>query len=138
MSLMNNTDGKRYFSWKEVEDLVDILHSNIIESHFKIDHIYGIPRGGLIPAVLLSHKMNIPLTNYMYTKNTLIIDDICDSGKTLEDVLSDNPTAVLHYKSHTSRSTPDLYASKFNSDDWIIYPWELKDSKTIQDYKLDK
>ena len=135
MSLINNTVGKRYLSWKDVEDLVDILHSNILELNLKVEHIYGIPRGGLIPAVLLSHKMNIPLTNYMYCKNTLIIDDICDSGKTLEEVLAPNPTAVLHYKPHTSRSTPDLYASKFNSDDWIVYPWEQLDSETIQDYK---
>jgi len=137
MSLINNTDGKRYLSWKDVEDLIDILHSNIIESKLQIKYIYGIPRGGLIPAVLLSHKMGIPLTNYAYTKNTLIVDDICDSGKTLEDHLAPNPTAVLHYKPHTSTITPDIYANKFNSDDWIVYPWEQLESKTIQDYKLD-
>tara|TARA_R110000824_G_scaffold30658_1_gene100595 strand:- start:137 stop:532 length:396 start_codon:yes stop_codon:yes gene_type:complete len=127
---------KRYLNWEDIENLIDILHSNIIESDFKVEHIYGIPRGGLIPAVLLSHKMGIPLTNYAYTKNSLIVDDICDSGKTLSEMLAPNPTAVLHYKSHTSTSTPDFYASKFGSDDWIVYPWERVDSKTIQDYKI--
>ena len=138
MSLINNIDGKRYLSWKDVEDLIDILHSNIIESNFKFDKIYGISRGGLIPAVLLSHKMGVPLTNYAYTKNTLIVDDICDSGKTLTEMLAPNLTAVLHYKPHTSNITPDFYANKFGSDDWVVYPWEQLESKTIQDYKLVK
>ena len=93
MSLINNIDGKRYLSWKDVEDLIDILHSNIIESNLKFDKIYGISRGGLIPAVLLSHKMGVPLTNYAYTKNTLIVDDICDSGKTLTEMLA--PSLVV-------------------------------------------
>ena len=127
---------KRYLNWKDVEDLIDILHSNILESGLKIKRIYGIPRGGLIPAVLLSHKMGIPLTNYAYTKNSLIVDDICDSGKTLSEMLAPNPTAVLHYKPHTANITPNFYASKFGSNDWIVYPWEVKDSKTIQDYKI--
>tara|TARA_B100001063_G_scaffold215038_1_gene215739 strand:- start:490 stop:903 length:414 start_codon:yes stop_codon:yes gene_type:complete len=127
---------KRYLNWKDVEDLIDILHSNILESDFKIEYIYGIPRGGLIPSVLLSHKMGIPLTNYAYTKNSLIVDDICDSGKTLSEILAPNPTAVLHYKPHTSSFKPTLFASKFNDDDWIVYPWERVDSKTIQDYNI--
>ena len=59
---------KRYLNWEDVEDLIDILHSNILESDFNIERIYGIPRGGLIPAVLLSHKMGIPLTNYERVK----------------------------------------------------------------------
>jgi len=127
---------KRYLNWEDVEDLIDILHSNILESDFNIERIYGIPRGGLIPAVLLSHKMGIPLTNYAYTKNSLIVDDICDSGKTLSEMLAPNPTAVLHYKPHTANITPNFYASKFGSNDWIVYPWEVKESKSIQDYKI--
>ena len=127
---------KRYLNWEDVEDLIDILHSNILESGLKIKRIYGIPRGGLIPAVLLSHKMGVPLTNYAYTKNSLIVDDICDSGKTLSEMLAPNPTAVLHYKPHTANITPNFYASKFGSNDWIVYPWEIRDSKTIQDYKI--
>ena len=129
---------KQYISWKYLEDLVDILHSNILESNLKLDYIHGIPRGGLIPAVMLSHKMGIPLTNYMYLKNTLILDDICDSGKTLKECYGKTGTqysAVLHYKPHTAIIEPDLYACKFESDDWIVYPWEKKDSNTIQDYK---
>tara|TARA_R110001606_G_scaffold347966_1_gene497413 strand:+ start:300 stop:692 length:393 start_codon:yes stop_codon:yes gene_type:complete len=125
---------RRYLSWKDVEHLIEILHQNIIESNLNIKQIYGIPRGGYIPSVILSHKMNIPLTTYKYTPNTLIIDDICDTGKTLQSPIP-IVTGVLHYKPHTSEIEPSFYACKFNSDDWIIYPWENKDSKAIQDYK---
>ena len=50
--------------------------------------------GGLIPAVLLSHKTGIPYQQ-ISTANTspeadlshvLFVDDICDSGKTLEKI----------------------------------------------------
>jgi len=129
---------KLHLQWKDIDELVDKLHKEIIKSGIKIEKVYGMPRGGLIPAVMLSHKMNIPLTTYMYTKNTIIVDDICDSGQTLEEVLADNPTAVLHYKSKTSTIKPTLFAKELTIDHWIVYPWELKESKTIQDYKLDK
>tara|TARA_R100000951_G_scaffold88755_1_gene76860 strand:+ start:1741 stop:2127 length:387 start_codon:yes stop_codon:yes gene_type:complete len=124
---------KRYISWEEVEILVNILHDNILESDEDFDTVMGLPRGGLIPAVMLSHKLGLP---YKLDGNALVIDDICDSGKTLKTIQS--PTAVLHYKPHTSIIEPTFYACKFESDDWIVYPWENKDSKTIQDYKTKK
>ena len=123
---------KRYISWEEVETLVNILHDNILESGINLIQIYGIPRGGLIPAVMLSHKMDIPITNNYF--NNLVIDDICDSGETLKPFKS--PTAVLHYKPHKSIIEPTFYACKFESDDWIVYPWENKDAEAIQDYKI--
>ena len=123
---------KRYISWEEVETLVNILHENILESDENFDTIWGLPRGGLIPAVMLSHKTGIPYgTDY---GNALVVDDICDSGKTLQQL--EYKTAVLHYKPHTSIIEPTFYACKFKSDDWIVYPWENKDSKPIQDYKV--
>ena len=124
---------KRYISWEEIEMLVNILHDNILESGEQFYIMKGLPRGGLIPAVMLSHKLGLP---YKLDGNALVIDDICDSGKTLKTIQS--PTAVLHYKPHTSIIEPTFYACKFESDDWIVYPWENKDSKTIQDYKTKK
>lgn len=122
---------KKYISWEEVENLVDILSQNILKSGEKFDTIYGLPRGGLIPAVMLSHKTGIP---YAAHGHALVVDDICDSGKTLNTI--QYPTAVLHYKPHTSIIEPTFYAHVWGSDDWIVYPWEEKDSKPIQDYKV--
>ena len=71
------------------------------------------------------------------TDTTLIIDDICDSGKTLKH-LNALSTATLHHKPHTSCYTPTIWSATHLGDEWIIYPWELKESETIQDYKLLK
>jgi len=130
---------KIYLSWEDIEDLVDNVCKQIQERLFYTDDmctsVHGLPRGGLIPAVMISHKLNIPYTDNP-TAETLIVDDICDSGKTLE-VWRDDVTVVLHHKPHTSCMTPTMYAKIHEGDEWIIYPWEAKNSKTIQDYMLD-
>jgi len=130
---------KFYVTWEEIEELVDLLCLQIVKSGYQITDIYGLQRGGLIPAVMLSHKLGIPMTINSISKTTLIVDDICDSGETFKELFKIYPKskfACLHFKPHTSHFNPDFSANKFFSDDWIVYPWEREDSKTIQDYKL--
>ena len=43
-------------------------------------------------------------------------------------------TACLHYKPNTSKFIPTFWSGKLETDDWIVYPWERDDAKTIQDY----
>ena len=138
--------GKHYIDWVEIDSLIFRLIYQIKKSGLKFKNIYGVPRGGLIPAVILSHKLNIPLVKGDIGPDTLVIDDICDSGETLDKLVKkyqtlysfpfNLKTAVLHYKPHTSCFEPTLYAEKWNKDVWLVYPWEKEDSKTIQDYKL--
>ena len=125
-------DNKIYLSWDDVDDLVNELCEKIPFNLPLIDSVHGIPRGGLIPAVLISHKLGLPYVNAV-GPNTLVIDDICDSGYTL-DTGPGVYTAVLHYKPHTSCFIPQLWAKLHEGDEWIIYPWETKDSESIQDY----
>ena len=40
-------------------------------------------------------------------------------------------TATLHYKP-TAKFTPDFYAKEVGTE-WIVYPWERKDSDAVQD-----
>jgi hypoxanthine phosphoribosyltransferase len=137
---------KIYVTWDEIEELVDILCLQIVRSGYQITDIYGLPRGGLIPAVLISHKLGIPMTKGTISPTTLIVDDICDSGETFKKIFQTYQTeysfpfnlkfACLHFKPHTSYFNPEFSANKFFSDNWIVYPWEREDSKTIQDYKL--
>jgi hypoxanthine phosphoribosyltransferase len=130
---------KFYITWEEIEELVELLCLQIVKSGYQIEHIYGLQRGGLIPAVLLSHKLGIPMTQNPKLPNVLIVDDICDSGKTFHELFLQYPKskfACLHFKPHTSYFNPDFSANKFFSDVWINYPWEKVDSKTIADYKL--
>ena len=131
-----NTKSKIYLSWEDVEYLIDVLVSWVKEEQPQIDSVMGLPRGGLIPAVMLSHKLDIPLV-FEPTIKTLIVDDICDSGKTFIEIDSKYPNlkfACLHLKTHTSKFIPHIWAISRDSDNWIVYPWEQKESDTIQDY----
>ena len=131
---------KIYIDWDQFDNLVTELAISVNFKLTGINYIHGIARGGLIPAVMLSHKLKKPYVDNVVNLNVnevLIVDDIADSGHTLK-AWSDYRTAVLHYKPHTSFVQPTLWSETHRTDDWIIYPWEREDSKTIQDYKLDK
>ncbi len=125
-------ENKIYLSWDDVSQLVDTLCEKIITEIPNIDSVFGIARGGLIPAVMISHQLGLPWSNVMLP-NTLVIDDIVDTGHTLKNTVGCY-TAALHYKPHTSCFKPNIYAKLHEGDEWIIYPWEKKDSKPIQDY----
>jgi len=125
-------ENKIYLSWDDVSQLVDKLCEEIIPVIPNIDSVFGISRGGLIPAVMVSHKLNLPWSNVMLP-STLVIDDIADTGETLKNIVSCY-TATLHYKPHTSCFKPNIYAALHEGDEWVIYPWEKKDSEQIQDY----
>ena len=137
-------------NWGDIENLVNELAAKIqlrYQYNPEIESIYGCPRGGLIPAVMLSHKLNIPLIveENQITQNTLIVDDICDSGETFLSMLDkhqkgyeieDAPKfACLHYKYDTSDFLPDFFGVEIRDfEGWIVYPWEREDADTIQDY----
>ena len=121
---------KVYLSWDDINILVEDLCQTIAASGAEIKSITGIQRGGLIPAVMISHKLNIPYVDRI-NKDTLVVDDICDTGETLKNTIG-MYTATLHYKP-TAIFTPDFYSKEVGTE-WIVYPWERSDSETIQDY----
>ena len=95
-----------------------------------IDSVMGLPRGGLIPAVLISHELNLPFVLHP-GKNTLVVDDINDTGHTLSKAPGAY-WAVLHNKP-TSKFKDCIYAKEVGNQ-WIVYPWEREDSEAIPDY----
>ena len=121
---------KVYLSWDDINILVEDLCQTIAASGAEIKSITGIQRGGLIPAVMISHKLHIPYVSRV-NKDTLVVDDICDTGETLKRSIA-MFTATLHYKP-TAIFTPDFYSKEVGTE-WIVYPWERSDSETIQDY----
>ena len=124
---------KNYITWDGIDQLIDILCKKILLDLPQIDSVVGIPRGGLIPATLVSHKLNLPYNNGPIGANTLVIDDICDSGNTIKNSIGVH-TATLHTKL-SAVVQPTLSASILvNESQWIVYPWERKDSEPIQDY----
>jgi xanthine phosphoribosyltransferase len=54
----------------EMTGLVSKIGRNIATGYWKPDYIVGLTRGGLIPAVLLSHYLNVP----MWTLNVSLRD----------------------------------------------------------------
>jgi hypoxanthine phosphoribosyltransferase len=121
---------KTYLSWDDINILVEDLCNTIASSEVQIKSITGIERGGLIPAVMISHKLSIPYVTKI-NKDTLVVDDICDTGETLKNMVA-GYTATLHYKP-TAAYTPDFYAKQVGKE-WLVYPWERKDSEAVQDY----
>ncbi len=92
----------------------------------KYKNIYPIPRGGCIVAAYVSRVLEIPITEKLET-DSLVIDDLIDSGKTLADYQS-NDRAVLYRKPHS----PAVDYAIEEIDDWIQFPYEETD-KDIKD-----
>ena len=131
-----DTKSKIFVSWDEIDELVNILAIKVSIKCPEVTSIIGLPRGGLVPAVMLSHRLGLPLTQEI-SSTTLIVDDICDSGETFAKLYEKYPNAIfscLHFKPHTSKFSPNIWVKEWNSDDWAVYPWEKRDSKTKQDY----
>ena len=130
MALLNEVENKLFLSWDDINTSVKVLCEKIITEYPNIDSVMGLPRGGLIPAVLISHQLDLPFVLHP-GKNTLVVDDINDTGETLSKAPGAY-WAVLHHKP-TSKFTPNFYAKEVG-DEWIVYPWERSDAPPIQDY----
>jgi len=124
------------------------------ELDFQFQLVVGISRGGLIPGVIISHLLQLPLEVVCYSSKDgagdnknhenqlpvltaspmLIIDDISDTGKTLMEVRDYYTkhnvsvyTAALYYKVNP---TPELFVPDFrwrripHDAGWVTFPWE--------------
>ena len=112
---------KRYYSYSDFEKDVKKLHSELKHRSFK--NIYAMPRGGYMLGVRLSHLLGIPMVDRprCIGKDTLIVDDIVDSGKTL-NTYRHYSIVVLHYKPKTACFEPRFYAH--TTSEYIVYAWE--------------
>ncbi len=95
-------------SW--VQTIIKDITHDVLKENWKPEYIVGLTRGGLIPAVMLSHYFEIPMHTLKVSlrdseagpesnlwmaddafcgKNILIVDDINDSGETLKWIQQD-------------------------------------------------
>lgn len=144
-------------TWDEIEEDVFQIAEKIANDKFVPDVIIAILTGGVIPAKLFSDIFGIktlryieikfyrgvnktdnkPVVKAVYVndvenKKILIVDDVADSGETLEAVTNVitmfNPslirTATIYVKPW-SRKYPDYYSKII--DKWIIFPWDKWD-----------
>jgi xanthine phosphoribosyltransferase len=99
------------------KNLVANICREISTDNWKPDYIVGLTRGGLLPAVMISHYLNIPMQSLDVSlrdggntvsnlgmaedafdgKNILIVDDINDQGSTLNWIMKDWPEGCFPY-----------------------------------------
>lgn len=102
----------QYPNYTLIESSVKIIIEKINLANKHYDYIIGITRGGLFPALLISHILDKPLLPISYSskqgagddknhandinnivdivkdKQVIVVDDICDSGYTLKEINS--------------------------------------------------
>jgi hypoxanthine phosphoribosyltransferase len=180
---------KIYYTWQNINQQVAELAHQIVVGGWKPDYIVGITRGGVTPAVMLSHFLSCKMytldvrlrdtgdgdgcesnlwmaedafgyvqeedrgkfscrdDRYHHTsmKNILIVDDINDTGATIDWIKSDwqsgclpndprwntlwhdNVRFAVLTNNLASPAKVDYAASEVNKseeDCWLVYPWE--------------
>ena len=151
-------------SWEQYNALVERLALQVYDSGWRFNQIICIARGGLRVGDVLSRIYEVPLailSTHSYTaeggtvrgqlviaehmtmtaprlgERVLLVDDMVDSGHTLEAVyralptrfphITDIRTAVLWYKGH-SVFKPDYYVDHLVDNPWIHQPFEIYDT----------
>lgn len=118
----------RYYSWEEFAWDVDKIVELLKEKSKKFDGIYAIPRGGLILGVCLSNRLNLSwFSKEEVSDKTLVVDDISDTGRTLERYRGRNFIVTLFYHGQ-SKVIPDIWLRK-KKNKWIVFPWEVSSEK---------
>ena len=109
-----------YFTWSEFDKSVEHISNECKFLNFS--GVYGVPRGGLCLAVALSHKLKINLISEP-KKNSLIVDDIYETGNTLKK-LRDIEGAMFFVLFSKSKPTWWNTVTTSEKSEWIVFPWE--------------
>ena len=109
-----------YFTWNDFDKSVDYIANKC--KFLEFSGIYGVPRGGLCLAVALSHKLKINLISEPI-KNSLIVDDVYETGYTLNTFKDIEGTMFFVL---FSKISPTWWNTVFKSkkNEWIVFPWE--------------
>ena len=144
---------------QEIETLARLIEADA----WQPDFLVGIGRGGLVPAVYLSHRTGLPLLTVDHStgdhgfgaelldkvaakigvgQNILIVDDINDSGGTINylraaiEAKVDAPerlrVAVLVHNIR-SKARAEYHGSEIDRDadkSWYVFPWEAVAPRT--------
>ena len=150
-------------SWEAVARDARRLSHAIRQSGYMPDIIVAVTRGGLIPARIVSDYLHIkdiatikvehwgiaatpdekailkfPLNADIKKKKVLLVDDITDTGDTLEISVpylkgfdpKEIRTATLLHKT-TSHIIPEYFVRKISRWRWIIFPWHVWEDLTL-------
>jgi xanthine phosphoribosyltransferase len=114
--------------------------------------VVAITRGGMIPAMIVSRELDIRVVDtisvrsYSHQSQTearvtkspqealmgdgtgiLVVDDLVDTGRTLELVRRLYPKAhfATVYAKPSGRPMVDTYITEVSQDTWIFFPWDM-------------
>jgi hypoxanthine phosphoribosyltransferase len=160
---MNAAASDLWVSWDDYHRAIERLARSIYESGWEFDLVLCLARGGLRPGDVLSRifekplgilaassyremegtlRGNLEVANHITTTrgevagNILLVDDLVDSGQTLEYVarrLREDFSAVREVRSAVlwwkvkSAVVPDYFADRLEADPWIHQPFERYD-----------
>jgi len=129
------------WSWERVETAVDSVLDKLLDTkHTSFLGVLAVPYGGIIPAVLVSKKIGMKgriktlEQDAMKEGHWLIVDEICDSGKTLSLIAKNFPNSVYASLVTTQLGRQVMTGKPFlwgetTTDKWIQFPWELDDEE---------
>ncbi|WP_022703848.1 xanthine phosphoribosyltransferase [Pseudorhodobacter ferrugineus] len=114
--------------------------------------VVGITRGGMVPAMIVARELDIRVVDTISVKSydhqdraeakvikapqadvmgdgtgILIVDDLVDTGKTLELVRKLYPKAhfaTVYAKPH-GRPMVETFITEVSQDTWIFFPWDM-------------
>jgi hypoxanthine phosphoribosyltransferase len=160
-----------YVSWSDYHDAIERLALAVHDSGWPFNQIVCIARGGLRVGDTLSRLFKLPLaiistqsymgeagnvrgelriarhmtmTSASLGDRILLVDDLVDSGHTLEVMkehlltrctgIQDLRTAVLYYKA-CSKCVPDYYVEHLPDSPWIHQPFEPYEQIQVSDLR---
>jgi len=113
----------RHLSWQDfdraVEQMARICGGRPLSA---ICGVHGIPRGGLVLAVALSHRLELPLLTQP-RPGCLVVDDVFETGRTLAPYRGLEGATLLVW---ISKVEPLWWQAVevYSSAEWIVFPWE--------------
>jgi xanthine phosphoribosyltransferase len=114
--------------------------------------VVAITRGGMAPAMIVARELDIRMVDTISVRSynhqaqsepkvikapdmnvvgdgtgVLIIDDLVDTGKTLEVVRKHMPKAHVAtvYAKPSGRPMVDTFITEVSQDTWIFFPWDM-------------
>ncbi len=135
-------------SWEQLHRDSRLLAARLVELD-NINAIYCITRGGLVPGAIAARELEIRnmdvvcIASYEDRRQgqprvikhpdedgegVVIIDDLVDSGKTLEVVRELMPRAHIAtvYAKPLARERVDTFVVPVEQDVWLLFPWEME------------
>ncbi len=125
---------KVYYNWDDINAMCIKLSDFLSDK--EISGLVPIPKGGIVPAVIISNILKVPLKEEIDCCDDVIIDEIVDFGMTFRNwkrKYPDNMFVCLHLNSKNFKfvKKPDYYVEEVK--DYIVYPWEPKDKEMKRD-----